>query len=701
MAYWDVSTGLGATIRLHVNPAGTSGNSSRYRVQVELRNVNSATFVGSANVWASITHDSRSHNFSWSTGGGTRVVLDFTSVYIPHNAAGYLSFKVNGGIGATGTQGLGGPTSVGERTYTAARIPKAPDAPTNGLLDQITPTTMRYRFTGQGDGGSSVLEWQAQASLSSSFTSPITVTSTGTTTFTGLAPGNRYYFRARGRNAVGWGAWGAAANALTLPADPPGFDVTPNAAGSAAFVSLAPPSGVSSVDGYHVQRRVLGQTAVTDLTMGSSVSVGGLNPGTSYEWRARYSIGSYDGPWTGWVLRTQPNPNTSPGDYFDGGTPDRADLDFSWTGTANNSVTNATGRGVLGWVSHRPAGAGVLYRTTGGLFGNYSATLVLLSTPGVAAYLAGTAPGTSGAEVAEGGVYTASMFLMPSSVAEVVPFIEWFDGGGSLLDLSSADPVTAPVGDWTRVQVTAVAPAGAEFAAIKLMNLPGSSLGAGDTVRMDGAMVTVGQGLPYFDGSFPATQQHFYEWVGEPHESPSIQFDMPTGSFDLLADPDCPPPPAAPSPPQLIDDCIETVGVWRRYWAIVPEGEVARWLTVVPTITISTGALAARQVRIRAYPNPDGLDPEVFPTEEWESEQVVSYLPPNTSLVLDGVSRRAWATVQGETVTADRLLYGSGGGPASWPTLECGTGYLLAFDVPIDAPDGNVSIDVALTDRMM
>src|SRR5690606_33389332 len=104
----------------------------------------------------------------------------------------------------------------------------------------------------------------------------------------------------------------------------------------------------------------------------------------------------------------------------------------------------------------------------------------------------------------------------------------------------------------------------------------------------------------------------------------------------------------------------------------------------------------------RVYRNPDALDPASFPATDWEAEQIVSYIPASTVLTLDGVAQRVWAEVNGgEPISADRLLYGSGGGPASWPVLSCGTAYLLSFDVPLDAPEGNLSVDVALTTRML
>lgn len=87
-------------------------------------------------------------------------------------------------------------------------VPWVPPAPTPIGIDQVTGTSLRYRFSSAGTGGSPILEWQAQRASDEDFTTDVqTVASSGTTTFTGLTPGLAWSARARGRNAVGWGPW--------------------------------------------------------------------------------------------------------------------------------------------------------------------------------------------------------------------------------------------------------------------------------------------------------------------------------------------------------------------------------------------------------------------------------------------------------------------------------------------------------------
>lgn len=95
-------------------------------------------------------------------------------------------------------------------------IPWAPQAPTGVAVDQPTPTSLRYRFSGNGDNGSAITGWQAQIATDAAFTTGVqTVNSGGTTTFTDLSPATMYWFRSRGVNGVGWGPWSSSLTGMT------------------------------------------------------------------------------------------------------------------------------------------------------------------------------------------------------------------------------------------------------------------------------------------------------------------------------------------------------------------------------------------------------------------------------------------------------------------------------------------------------
>jgi hypothetical protein len=93
-----------------------------------------------------------------------------------------------------------------------------PPAPINGVLDQITGTSMRYTVSNNGNGGSQITGWEFQYTGNPGNWSgaPIVASGTNMRAFTGLRPYTLYEFRARAINAVGTGDWGAGAQARTL-----------------------------------------------------------------------------------------------------------------------------------------------------------------------------------------------------------------------------------------------------------------------------------------------------------------------------------------------------------------------------------------------------------------------------------------------------------------------------------------------------
>lgn len=646
------------------------------------------------------------HNLDFRS-TATIIIASGVSSFFPHAADGTLNIYPSASMGPAsifGSASLSG-------TFATDRIARVPSAPTAEKIDQVTPTSLRFWFHSNGDGGSPLLPSQMIYSTTSNFT-PGTytiVSSNGITTVTGLTPGTKYYVAGRCVNAVGAGPWSATLSATTLPSSAPTVSVTPALTGTSATLTMIAPGGITGVTRYNIERRLSGTTTPTALTSTTNkLTVTGLTPGKIYEWRASATIGAYTTPLSGWLPVAQPNPNTSPGDYFDGSTAASGDMTFAWTGTVGGSTSNAIGRVVVGWAATFAFGlSGAVHQVTGGYSGGNAARVLFnadataqesgrLGMSTAAPYRAAVEPNT---------FYVGSIYVKPSRDQVMRAFGSVYNAAGALLGTRTGPTIFCPGGDWTRLTVDVITEPTAASMTVSGGDAP-TVVGAtpwksGEWLMADAAMVTLSTLFPYFDGSTADTPGFRYDWLGATHSSVSTRTTLVAPTFDLLADPDCPPLPAPPMPPTILSDCIDEVGVWRRYTLQVPESEVGAWSSTLPTLHLQTGGEAERQVRIRYYANGFGESPEVADLSGWEAELILTYIPPNTVITLDGVAERVWAEVAGgERRAADILLYGTGGSPATWPELRCGTGYIVTLDTPLDAPAGNLNAAVLLTQRM-
>ncbi|WP_157811177.1 fibronectin type III domain-containing protein [Microbacterium lacus] len=148
-------------------------------------------------------------------GAGFYVVLGSDYFVMNHDANGNLNYSYSARASMPNPPGGSATTPTG--TDAVARIPKAPDAPTMVALDQITATSMRARFAGNGDGGGGISGWQLQYSSHPAFADGgVVIGSSGTSILNALTPATDYFVRARGLNAYGAGPWSAPISARTL-----------------------------------------------------------------------------------------------------------------------------------------------------------------------------------------------------------------------------------------------------------------------------------------------------------------------------------------------------------------------------------------------------------------------------------------------------------------------------------------------------
>lgn len=198
-------------------------------------------------------------------------------------------------------------------SYTAAlalpTIPKAPPAPIPFATapDEITATSMRFQFNSGGTGGSPIIEWETQYDTSSSFNvDPKTISSWGTSVLTPLQPGTTYYMRARGRNAMGWGAYSVVKSGTTLggpPSVPTGLLLITTPPNTIKADWEAPSAtGGKPITGYDVQlaTNAAFTTGVQLQSVGASptdYSFTGLAPAVQYWVRVRAKNADATGDW--------------------------------------------------------------------------------------------------------------------------------------------------------------------------------------------------------------------------------------------------------------------------------------------------------------------------------------------------------------------------------------------------------------------
>ena len=133
-----------------------------------------------------------------------------------------------------------------------------------------------------------------------------------------------------------------------------------------------------------------------------------------------------------------------------------------------------------------------------------------------------------------------------------------------------------------------------------------------------------------------------------------------------------PPRPATILPPNILK-----ITSWRRRTYQLIGSTVDRWGRVVPLLRITTGAGGAQQVRIRFYQGTSTVAGCGY-----DGEFLISYLPANAVMVIDGIKREVYVTLSdGRRVAGGHLLYGSDGRPFSWPSMGCQQNYTMTADI--------------------
>lgn len=156
---------------------------------------------------------------------------------------------------------------------------------------------------------------------------------------------------------------------------------------------------------------------------------------------------------------------------------------------------------------------------------------------------------------------------------------------------------------------------------------------------------------------------------------------------DLVLDPTNPTVSHPPRPP-----LIETVTMpsqWTRYQMNVPSAYSARHGRMVPIIEV-TSTEVERMLRVRFYR-------ENNPTScHYDGEFLLTYLPANASVIIDGMRRKIEITHEGKTRPAGNLVIGSNGRPPKWPVMSCTDNYRVVVDTVGGLSGARVTVDLAL-----
>lgn len=164
-------------------------------IRLYIQNRSSQTFTGGA-PW--------SVSFSGiGNDGGTFAISGVQTIQV--GGAYYIGYNqsVTFTMGATGTQGLGGPTSISANIGRAT----APGAPGTPVASEVTPTSMRLTWTIPGNGGSAIDQMLLRRSSTPDFASYVDYAQGGgvtTAVVTALTPASTYYWRVFAHNGVGY-----------------------------------------------------------------------------------------------------------------------------------------------------------------------------------------------------------------------------------------------------------------------------------------------------------------------------------------------------------------------------------------------------------------------------------------------------------------------------------------------------------------
>lgn len=204
------------------------------------------------------------------------------------------------------------------------------------------------------------------------------------------------------------------------------------------------------------------------------------------------------------------------------------------------------------------------------------------------------------------------------------------------------------------------------------------------------------------DGEFSCgtdQQGDCIEWVTDPDVDCSSSGCATPG---CAVDPNCV-DISPPSMPSIVNPCVDECigGIVCRYCFDVPPNTFPSTGEGTLIVSIYAGATAMRKIQIRVWDNPLGLTADELDDCDVCTELNVSYIGPDSTLVIDGANRSATVTCPGgAAVRANPFIAAAGGsGAFDYPSFG-GCSGLFTVCVTAEGPvDAAARIDVLTVAR--
>lgn len=235
MPTWDVGTGTrGASLRLIADLVATDapGRRSQWRFRLQVLNVPTATFIGEPADACSISWPGGriDSSFTWASGTTSKTLID-TTQWIAHNANGSMSGSVTGAIAATGTTGIGGPTTNGPRALSFPTLTVPPNTPTGCSAARTSDTSVTVSWSQSHPSNGGATTNTVRRRINGGAWANAATISPANSTILSAAANQKIEYAVNASNGAGTSAWSNTSPAVyTSPAAPTAVSATKDAA---------------------------------------------------------------------------------------------------------------------------------------------------------------------------------------------------------------------------------------------------------------------------------------------------------------------------------------------------------------------------------------------------------------------------------------------------------------------------------------